>query len=425
MLIGPVLLIKQEWKGHDRSTKMTAHDMAYNYLMSCPKNAILFTGADNDTYSLWYVQEVEGVRPDVRIIVNTLFGSDWYIHQMQRKTNQSEPLPITMNFDKYKNGTRDYIPYNDAKISDSVELKDVFDFITSDNPQTKVEMQSGEVLNYLPTKNFKLTVNADELVKNGVISPDQKSRVADSMQWKFPGNYLMKDNLALIDILAHNDWKRPICFTVTMGNDGFNGLQNYLYKEGFVYHLIPFKPEANNQPKLNTRVMYDNIMNKFKWGNYKTAKYLDEQSSGLFYTLITNTFTELANGLMAEGNKDMALKAIRKYDDEMPDIYPYIGIAQSKFKVIDTAYRLHANSLGNKYVSSMDNYITDQLNYDYNLLQASPGDLNASNVQFEMSVLNAITQVTKENQELALNTKLQVQLSDYENKFAGVIGKQQ
>jgi hypothetical protein len=193
-------LIGQEWKGHDRSTKMTAHDMAYNYLMSCPKNAILFTGADNDTYSLWYVQEVEGVRPDVRIIVNTLFGTDWYIHQMQGKMNQSEPLPITMSFDKYKNGTRDYIPYSDAKISDSVELKDVFDFVTSDNPQTKLEMQDGEVLNYLPTKNFKLTVNADELVKNGVIRPDQKSRVADSMQWKFTGNYLMKDNLALIDI---------------------------------------------------------------------------------------------------------------------------------------------------------------------------------------------------------------------------------
>jgi len=171
--------------------------------------------------------------------------------------------------------------------------------------------------------------------------------------------------------------------------------------------------------------MYDNVMNKFKWGNYKTAKYLDEQSSGLFYTLITNTFTELADGLMAEGHNDMALKAIQKYDNEMPDIYPYVGIAQSKFRVIDTAYRLHANSVANKYVSSMEDYIVDQLNYDYNLLQASPGDVNTSNVQFEMSVLNAMTQITKENQELVLNTKLQAQLSDYENKFAGALGKQQ
>jgi len=426
LLAVPALLIKQEWRSHDRSTKRTAHDMAYNYLISCPKNAILFTGADNDTYSLWYLQEVEGVRPDVRIIVNTLFGSDWYIHQMQKKMNQSDPLPITMPFEKYKAGTRDYIPYNDAKIPDSVELKDVFDFVTSENPQTKVTMQDGSVLNYLPTKNFKLSVNADDVIKNGVVGPEQKNRIADSMQWKFQGSYLMKDNLALMDILAHNDWKRPICFTTTMGNEGLNGLQSYLYKEGFIYHLIPFKNDAaikNQPPKLNTMVMYSNIMNKFKWGNYKTAKYLDEQSSGLFYTLINNTFVELANGLMAEGHNGLALKALQKYDAEMPDIYPFTGIEQSKIRIIDTAYRLHAHDMANKYVSGMDDHITDQLAYHYNLMQSSPGDVNTESVQFDLSVLNTITQLTKQNQQLALNTKLQAQLNDYENKFAAIIGK--
>ena len=245
-MLVPVLMAKQEWKAHDRSTKMTPHDMAYNYLISCPPNAILFTGADNDTYSLWYDQEVEGIRPDVRIVINTLFGSDWYIHQMQGKMNQSAPLPITMAFDKYKAGTRDYIPYNDAKIPDSVELKDLFDFITSDDPQTKVEMQDGSKLNYLPTKNFKMTINPEEIVKNGVVTPDQKSRITDSMQWKFDGNYMTKDNLALMDILVHNDWERPICFASTMSSKDFNGLQPYLYKEGFVYHLIPFKPDVKN-----------------------------------------------------------------------------------------------------------------------------------------------------------------------------------
>jgi hypothetical protein len=128
---------------------------------------------------------------------------------------------------------------------------------------------------------------------------------------------------------------------------------------------------------------------------------------------------------MSEGHNDLALKALQKYDREMPDIYPYAGIAQSKFRIIDTAYGLHENTIANKYVSSMYDYITDQLNYDYNLLQASPGDVNASNVQFEMSVLNAMTQITKENQELTLNTKLQTQLSDYENKFAGILGRKQ
>jgi hypothetical protein len=428
LLTGPVMLVKQEWKSHDRSTKMTAHDMASNYLMSCPKNAILFTGADNDTYSLWYAQEVEGIRPDVRIVINTLFSTDWYIRQMQGKMNQSDALPVTMPYDKYKTGTRDYIPYSDAKLPDSVELKEIFDFITSDDPQAKVEMQDGSKLNYLPTKNFKLTVNADDVLKNGVVTPDQKSRIADSMQWKFSGNYLTKDNLALIDILVHNNWKRPICFSATMASADLNGLQPYLYKEGFVYHLIPFKKADkpyNQQPKVNTMVMYNNVMNKFKFGNYKHAKYLDEQSTGLFYPIITSDFLELAQSLMQEGHNDLALKALQKYDREMPDLYPFFNITQSKYFIIDTAYKLHATAMANKYVSSVDNYITDQLDYNYNLMQSSPGDVNAQNVQFGMSVLNGIAGLTKENEQMALNSKLQAQLNDYTSKFSGIIGKQQ
>ncbi|MGZ3821407.1 MAG: DUF2723 domain-containing protein, partial [Mucilaginibacter sp.] len=427
LVVVPVLMAKQEWKAHDRSTKMSAHDMAYNYLISCPKSAILFTGADNDTYSLWYAQEVEGIRPDVRIVINTLFSSDWYIRQMQGKMNQSAPLPITMPYDKYKAGTRDYIPYSDAKLPDSVELKEIFDFITSDDPQTKVSMQDGSALNYLPTKNFKLTVNADEVIKNGVVTPAQRNRIADSMQWKFDGNYFTKDNLALVDILTHNNWKRPICFTTTMSGKDFNGLEPYLYKEGFVYQLLPFKNDEKNTraTKVNSMVMYDNMVNKFKWGNFKHAKFLDEQSTGLFYPVITYSFLDLTEGLMKEGRNDLALKALQKYDQEMPDIYPNMSITQSKYYIIDTAYKLHAAAMANRYVSSMDSYVIDQLDYNYNLMQSSPGDVNTQTVQYGVSVLNAMTQVTKENEQMELNSKLQAQLEDYTKKFSGIIGRQQ
>src|ERR1700743_2401815 len=131
-----------------------------------------------------------GMRAEVRIVINTLFSADWYIHQMQGKMNQSAALPITMPYDKYKTGTRDFIPYSDSKLPDSIDIKEVFDFITSDDPQTKVEMQDGSKMNCLPTKSFKLTVNADDVVKNGVVTPDQRSRITDSMQWKFTGNYM-------------------------------------------------------------------------------------------------------------------------------------------------------------------------------------------------------------------------------------------
>ena len=349
MIAVPVLLATKEWKGHDRSTKLTPHDMAYNFLISCPKNAILFTYGDNDTYSLWYDQEVEGVRPDVRIVCRSLFSGDWYIHQMQGKMNQSAPLPITLPFDKYKEGIRDVLYYNDEKIPGSVELKDVFDFLTSDDARTKVEYQNGEKLNYLPTKNFKLTVDPNEVVKNGVVTADEKSRLATELDWKYPSNYVEKDNLALIDIIAHNNWKRPICFTTTSSPESMMGLQQYLYKEGFVYHLIPFKKDTaakERSPNINSLVMYDNMMNKFKYGNYKHAKYLDDVSTTQFYLTMEVTFGDLANGLMKDGHRDLALKAIHKFDEKMPDINPDIDTAAQKFFLAEVAYKLNDKNAG-------------------------------------------------------------------------------
>ena len=379
----PVLLAVKEWRNHDRSTKTTAHDMAYNFLISCPKNAILFTFGDNDTYSLWYDQEVEGVRPDVRIVCLSLFGTDWYIHQMQGKMNQSAPLPITMDFSKYKDGTRDVVYYNDAKIPGSVEIKEVFDFITSDDARTKVAYSNGESLNYLPTKNFKLTVNPDEVIANGVIPADQQDKITNTMEWKYPGNYVTKDNLAMIDILAHNNWKRPICFTATTSVESMAGLLPYLYKEGFTYHLMPLKHDSTQHDygKINSKVMYSNVMDKFKFGNFKRAKYLDNISTQQFYDVVETTFLNLAQGLIKDGQPKLALNALHKFDAEMPDINPDIDTASKKYLLAETAYKLHDAGLGKRYIESVDNYITDQLDYNYTLLDKQDPGLDIRTVQ--------------------------------------------
>jgi Protein of unknown function (DUF2723) len=418
----PVLLACKEWAGHDRSTKMIPHDMAYNFLISCPKNAILFTNGDNDTYSLWYDQEVEGIRPDVRIVCISLFSGDWYIHQMQAKMNQSAPLPITLPFDKYKEGVRDVIYYNDAKISGSVEIKDVFDFLTSDDNRTKLDYQNGDKLNYLPTKNFKLTVNPDEVVKNGVVTPEQKNKLASTMEWKYNSNYVTKDNLAMLDILAHNNWKRPVCFATTVGQESMFGLQPYLYKEGFVYHLIPFKTDtataADQSAKTNSLVMYNNVVNKFKFGNYKHAKYLDNVAKTQFYLTMEFTFGDLAQGLIKDGHRDMALKALHKFDEQMPDINPDIDTAARKFFLAETAYKLDDLKLGNKYVKSVDGFITDQLDYNYSLLADNKVALDLRTVQLGMQLLNGMADTAKNNNQVELSGQLQAQLKDYENKFA-------
>jgi len=427
MIAVPVLLACKEWRFHDRSTKMTPHDMAYDFLISCPKNAILFTNGDNDTYSLWYDQEVEGIRPDVRIICMSLFSGDWYIHQMQGKMNESAPLPITLPFDKYKAGIRDVMYYNDAKIPGPVEVKDIFDFITSDDSRTKVAYQDGESLNYLPTKNFKLTVDPNEVVKNGVVTPDQKNKLTSSMEWKYPSNYVMKDNLAMMDLLAHNNWKRPVCFTTTMGRENMFGLQNFLYKEGFVYHLIPFKTDSAKSPnqvgKTNSLVMYNNVVNKFKFGNFKHAKYLDNVSLTQFYLTLEITFNDLAQGLIKDGHGDLALRAIHKFDEKMPDINPDIDTAAQKFFMAQTAYNLDDIKLGNKYVKGVDGFITDQLDYNYSLVENNRQDIDIRTVQLGVQLLNGMADSAKINHQDELSAQLQGQLKDYENKFAVLEGK--
>src|SRR6202012_2707440 len=224
---------------------------------------------------------------------------------------------ITMPYDKYKTGTRDVIRYNDAKIAGYTELKDVFDFITSDDKRTQVTYDNGTTENYLPTKKLKITIDPNQVIKNGVVGLNQKNRLTDTLQWNLPLPYITKENLAMLDILAHNNWKRPICFVTSIGSESMIGLQPYLYNEGFVYHLIPFKPDPTTDDQLsktNSLVMYDNLMTKFKWGNYKNARYLDQQSTQIFYPQLVSMFSDLSLGLIKDGHPDLARKVLHKYD---------------------------------------------------------------------------------------------------------------
>ncbi|MCC8425774.1 DUF2723 domain-containing protein [Mucilaginibacter sp. UR6-11] len=419
LAVGPVLMANQEWDDHDRSTKLTPHDMAYDYLNSCAPNAILFTFGDNDTYPLWYIQEVENVRPDVRIVNLSLLGTDWYIRQMTGKMNESAPLPITMAFNKYKTGTRDLIYYNDAKIPGSLELKDVFDFITSDNKDAMVQFENGESMNYLPTKNFKLTVNADDVIKTGTVPADKKDQIAPVMDFTYPGGaYVTKDNLAMMDILSHNNWKRPVYFTVTCPPENMMGLGKYMYNEGFAYRLLPLKPDTAATPldATNSLVMYNNLVNKFKWGNFKTAGYLDHESLTQFLPLITRVYLNLADKLVKEGHPDLAKKALHKFDDVMPAIIPVQEIAVRKYYMAELAYRLGETALADKNVSQIEDYVANSLNYNYSLFK--DGKQTAGNeVQFGISLLNGLTGLTKTYNHTGLSDKYKAQLDVYVKDF--------
>jgi hypothetical protein len=281
--------------------------------------------------------------------------------------------------------------------------------------------------NYLPTKSFKITVNKDDILKNDVITPEQQAQLAPEIDWKYPSNYITKENLAIIDILAHNNWVRPICFTTTIGTENLIGLQQYLYREGFTYRLLPLKPDTANRDqldKVNSLVMYDNMMNKFRYGNFKHARYLDHESTTMFYPVMVTTFYDLIDGLMKDNHPDLAKKALEKYDAELPDLFTGLDVVDRKVYLAKIAYQLNNVVLGDKIVKGIDDYLTDQLDYDIHLATDNSSELNTRDVQYSVSFINALQGICADNHRTDMAKKLGDQLKEYENKLGGQLQQQ-
>ncbi len=319
----PFVMVKAEWDDHDRSNRFTSRDFATDYLNSCEKNAIIFTNGDNDTFPLWYAQEVEGVRTDVRVVNLSLLNTDWYIDQLKHKYYDSEPIDISWTSDKYNLGKRDYLPYYDRGVKGSVELKELVEFMGSDKAEAKARTNSGEEINYFPTKNIRLTIDSAEVMANGVVSPENAGKIVKTMEWSIGGNYLMKNDLMILNILANNKWKRPIYFATTVGSDNYLNLEPYFQLEGLAYRVVPIRTEVAQQEivpgRVETEKMYNNVMNKFKFGNMNDPNvYLDENNLRMTTNFRIN-FSRLAEELLNEGKRDSAIKVLDKCLEVMPD----------------------------------------------------------------------------------------------------------
>lgn len=398
LLAAPMPMAKDGWNDHDRSTKFTARDMAADYLESCAPNAILFTYGDNDTYPLWYAQEVENIRPDVRVVNLSLLGTDWYIRQMKKKVNQADALPITMPDEKFVQGVRDVMGYQDYQVQGNVELKNLFDILTSEEEADKATYQDGSKENFLPTKNFKISVDPATIIATKTLPAEYQSLLAPSMDWTYNKNYVTKTELALIDILAHNDWKRPIYFAITVPSDNYIGLDNYLYNEGFAYRLLPLKPQvvdsaSGDKPDLtNTDAMYTNMMTKFKWGNMKKASYLDPESLRMSFTII-NHFNILAENLYKQGKIEEARKALLKCIEVVPDNNYSLNFTIRKFYMADLLYKVKEPARANELVINTADYIEDELNY-LSAIAETKENLNVREMQLGMYVIGELVKLT-------------------------------
>ena len=394
-LVVPALLAKENWGDHDRSGRYTARDFSYDYLNSCAPNAILFTGGDNDTFPLWYEQEVEGVRTDVRVIVTSLYNTDWYINTTRHKYYDDEPVPYSTPPIKYVTGTRDYVPYQ-AKIKGAVELKDFIAFITSDDPETKVMMGNKQEMNYFPTKKIKITIDSANIMNNHVVDPEEAGKIVKEMDFEFKDNYLMKGHMMCLDMIATNNWKRPVYFAVSMENSDYLGLEDYFQLEGLTYRLVPVKhaKTPDQQPGgVNTRIMYDNMVNKFRWGGMEGGKiYLDDKIRNMTINL-RNNFERLAEALLAEGKKDSAIKALDKCVEVIPETCVPYDIYM--IRAADQYYRAGAIDKADKLVKRLSEIYQNDLAY-YVSLKGSDAAAYDRDRQQAQAVLGELDRMTKE-----------------------------
>ncbi len=323
-LIVPVIMVGQTWKGHDRSGRYHQIDFARNLLNSCDKNAILFTGGDNDTFPLWYVQEVEGFRTDVRVCNLSLLGTDWYIDQMKRKTYESEALPISLNTENYYKGINDQIPFvknPNPLVQAGISLPQFLNLVKTNDPAIQVPISTGETINTLPSANLYFDFDASKVAAMGFVPEQFRPAVTGRVEWNYGETQILKNDLIVLDIIAHNDWKRPVYFAGTLPPSSYLNLKEYMQVEGYAYRLMPYKVEGARDGFVNSDVMYNNMMTKMSWKNLDNPKVYYDSETFLKVPIITARFAfiRLADQLIREGKKEEAKKALDHSLKVMPD----------------------------------------------------------------------------------------------------------
>ena len=375
----PGILISQNWDDHDRSKRETAHAMAIQYLESCDPNAIIFTIGDNDTFPLWYAQEIEGVRRDVRVVCTSLFNVDWYIDQMKRKAYESAPIPSSLTHEQYKYGTRDYI-IKEVVTEDTLSLNQFLGFITSDDARTKykhVLQQQGYDTsgqrnqdlnaNYLPTENVRIPVDKATVLRNGIVKAKDSSLIVPYIDIKIKGAALYKNRLMMLDIIANNNWERPIYFTGgAFGDEDYIWMKDYLQLDGLVYKLVPIKtPVEKNNPfdmgRIDTDKMYD-MVTSWDWGNNGDPKMYHDVETRKNSLTYRGNLARLIEALIQEDKleraEEVADLAMAKMPVDMFGFYtllePYIG-AYYELEATDKARDLYMD-VSRKYQQSLSYY---------------------------------------------------------------------
>lgn len=328
LLGSPALMGAQNWNDHDRSGRYMSSDFAKNYLKSCAPNGILFTNGDNDTYPLWYVQNVEGFRTDVRVVNLSLLNAADYVESLRQTQYDSKPFKLTFTQDQIRTGRRDRVFV--MEIGDKTqyyELKDVIKFIANDtDPRAKRRDPSGQVANFLPTRKLKITINKDEIIRKGIVPEYMRDSIVDEIRFEIPGNAITRSSLILLDVMANNLWDRPVYFTTTTGSETYIGLQDYFQLDGLTYKVVPVKTvpsegklRAREYGFIDTDKMYTQLADEFTWGGMEKGRVWVDDKMRLVPRVMRSTFLRTARALMEEGKDEKAIALLDECMKDIPD----------------------------------------------------------------------------------------------------------
>ncbi|MCX6252059.1 MAG: DUF2723 domain-containing protein [Bacteroidetes bacterium] len=421
LILVPGIMAQQGWNDHDRSGRYTGLAMAKDYLNSCARNAILFTNGDNDTFPLWYAQEVEGVRTDVRVVNLSLLNTDWYIDQMKRKAYDSDPVPFSLSKEKYRQGNHDIVYFieNEGLKDVYVDLKDLFHVLNTDESKLKFNTSQYGMIDFFPSKKFMVTYDPQTFLKDHPLLTKYRSRL-DTIRWEIDRQGIQKNDLMILDLLGENKWKRPVYFAMTMGPESYLGLDKYFHLEGIAYHLLPIKAKAEEgeMGEVNTEAMYNNLMNKFVFGNMQNPKvYMDENNMRMAMNL-RNAFGRLANALINEGKKDSAKRVLDRCLEVMPE-----NIIPSNYfmaSIADGYYRIGETKKADEMAERLYKLMNEDLAYIFSFPDKDLQNSDAS-AQEDLMTMQRLAMVARDNKQRELSDKSQACLEKYFQLFTDKI----
>ncbi|MCE5345259.1 MAG: DUF2723 domain-containing protein [Bacteroidales bacterium] len=360
----PVLMAAQNWDDHDRSGRYTARDIGANYLKSCAPNSILFTYGDNDSFPVWYSQEVEGVRTDVRVANLSYIQAGWYIEMMRQKAYKSDPFPLSLGPDKYRDGVRNQLPVND-RVNKPVNIKEVVEFAAMDDKKYMTDLSGrGDYMNYLPASKFIIDVDSAKVLLNGTVKQYYKDRIVSPMIWEYAETDAFKGDLAIMDMFSTNKWERPVYYSTTVPSSQYKGLEKYFIQEGLAYRVVPIKTDQLEKGEIgmvDPIVMYDNLMNKFSWGNAgNPSVYLDENNRRMFSNF-KRLFASLGKELLIKGDTVKAVEVAHRGleivpAEKVPDDFFSIALAE-------ILLRAGNKEEGEKLIKNIIDYSKEYLDY--------------------------------------------------------------